>query len=76
MVMALAAPLAAKTGAAVVKKAVAKATGRKTTAKKVLGKYHRRRVRLLTLGQREELMWVSRHLGRTAAAERMMHFRR
>lgn len=40
------------------------------------GKSKRRRVRLLTLGQREELMWIARHLGRSAAAERMVHYRR
>lgn len=36
----------------------------------------RRRQRLLTLGQREELTWVSRHIGKSAASERMAHYRR
>jgi hypothetical protein len=49
-------------------------TGKKGIVKALVTK--RRRTRLLTLGQREELMWISRHLGRTAAAERMMHYRR
>ena len=36
----------------------------------------RRRTRLLTMGQREELMWIVRYLGKSAAAERMAHYRR
>lgn len=49
---------------------------RASTKKGKGDKPKRRRVRLLTLGQREELMWIARHLGRSAAAERMVHYRR
>jgi len=78
MVM-LAAQAAAKSGVAkkVARKVSQKLGGKsKKAAVTKAGTPRRRRSRLLTLSQREELMWISRHLGRTAAAERMAHYRR
>lgn len=77
MLAAQAASKAAQSGAgkAVARKVKEKLARKgKSAAKTAAPK--RRRVRLLTLGQREELTWVARHLGRSAAAERMAHYRR
>jgi len=76
MVM-LAAPIAAKVGQAALSAVARKVSAKKKVTKKAgVSTYRRRRTRLLTLSQREELTWISRHLGRTAAAERMAHYRR
>lgn len=69
MVMA-AAPIAGAVAKKVLRSVRKKGKGAKGAAPR------RRRQRLLTLGQREELMWISRHIGKTAAAERMMQYRR
>lgn len=77
MVMQVGAQLAAKGAKAAGKAAITKALAKKkATSKRSAPVYRRRRVRLLTMGQKEELAWISRHLGRTAAAERIAHYRR
>jgi len=72
MLAGAAAPIAAR----VTKAAITRALNKKKSAAGKASRPRRRRTRLLTMAQRDELTWVARHLGRTAAAERMMHYRR
>jgi hypothetical protein len=62
--------MAAAAGAQLAAKGISALRGRHR--KKVM---HRRRHRYLPAKAKEELEWVKNHLGKTAAAERMAHFR-